>query len=84
MDEVRIYDRALSPTEIAALYLDGFLPPPQPPQPSGDEVITVTSDLSVAGELTVLGDATFLSGVQLAQPLGDLSSGSYTNAPPAP
>jgi len=84
MDEVRIYDRALSPTEIAYLYAIGSFPPPQPPQPSGEEVITVTSDLSVAGELTVSGDVLFLSGVQLAQPLGDLSSGSYTNAPPMP
>jgi len=84
MDEFRIYKRALSPTEIAYLHYLGTLPPPQPQQTNGVEAITVASDLAVAGELSVAGDATFLSGVQLAQPLGDLSSGSYTNAPPAP
>ncbi|MCL1856239.1 MAG: LamG domain-containing protein [Kiritimatiellaeota bacterium] len=77
IDEVRVYDRALSPAEIGELHTAGLLTPPPVPT-----AVEVTGDLSLAGDLTVTGKARFRSGIRLAAPLGDLSSGSYTNAPP--
>lgn len=57
IDEPRVYDRALSDTEILELYLNG----------------RETSD----GD----GTAEFRDGVIYLAPLGDLSMGTYTNAP---
>ena len=76
IDEVRIYDRALSSDEVQFLYLDGALPTPEP-EP---EIITVSAPLSVSGDMTVQGNAAFLGGIRYVAPLGDLSSGSYTNS----
>jgi len=76
IDEVRVYDRALSPAEIGELYTTGLLALPNPPT-----AVEVSGDLSVDGTLTVTGEARFPSGIRLAAPLGDLSSGIYTSAP---
>ena len=77
IDEFRIYGRALSPDEIASLRANGA-----PLVPSGGDAVTVESPLAVEGALTVEGDAAFLSGIRYAKPLGDLSSGIYTNSAP--
>ena len=81
LDEVRIYGRALSPSEIGDLFSAGALPVPEQTEP---ETITIASDLSVEGGLTVSGEARFLSGIRYVKPLGDLSSGIYTNSAPTP
>jgi len=77
IDEVRVYGRALTGTEIGKLYAEGLLvllPPPP-------TAVTVAGDLGVAGVLSAAGPAAFNGGVRHCLPLGDLSSGIYTNAP---
>jgi len=69
LDEIQIFQRALSPEEILILHQNS-LPP-----------ISVTSDLVLDGNLTVTGEAVFEGGIRHVLPLGDLSSGIYTNAP---
>jgi hypothetical protein len=77
LDEFRVYDRALTSEEIGQLYINGlFL------SSSGSDIITVSAPLSVSGALTVGGDAVFRSGIRYVKPLGDLSSGIYTNSAP--
>ena len=71
LDQVRIFDRALSAAEVAALHAEG----------SPLATVTVTADLAVGGGLSVTGPVSFASGVLHSRPLGDLSCGSYTNAP---
>jgi len=75
LDEFMIFDRALSKSEILKLYQNGTLAHTPPPP------ISVTSDVSIDGNLTVTGEATFEGGIRHVLPLGDLSSGIYTNAP---
>ncbi len=77
IDDFMIFDRALSAAEIISLYESGTLThDPLPPSP-----ISVTSDLAVGGNLTVTGETAFEGGIRHVRPLGDLSSGVYTNAP---
>ncbi len=71
LDQVRIFDRPISPAEITALYEEGA--------PSA--AVSVTTNLAVCGGLTVTGPVSFASGVLYSRPLGDLSCGVYTNAP---
>jgi hypothetical protein len=71
LDQVRVFDRALSSAEVAALYAEGA--------PSA--AVSVTTNLAVSGGLTVTGAVSFASGVFYSRPLGDLSCGIYTNAP---
>lgn len=71
LDQVRIFDRALSAAEVAALHAEG----------SPQATVSVTADLAVGGGLSVTGPVSFASGVLHSRPLGDLSCGSYTNAP---
>jgi hypothetical protein len=71
LDQVRIFDRALSPAEVAALHAEG----------SPSAAVSVTASLAVGGGLAVTGPVSFASGVLYSRPLGDLSCGSYTNAP---
>ena len=71
LDQVRIFDRTLSPAEVVALYTEG----------SPLASVTVTAGLAVSGGLSVTGQVSFASGVLHSRPLGDLSCGSYTNAP---
>jgi len=78
IDEVRVYDRALSSNEVVRLYADGLL---SVTNAAGPEAVAVTTNLTVAGGLTVTGDVSFVSGVFYSRPLGDLSCGIYTNTP---
>ena len=73
IDEVRIYDRALSPAEIGQLYQEGALTLSVP--------VSVAGDLAVGGDLTVEGEANLLGGARSLQPSGNLPSGVHTNAP---
>lgn len=75
LDEVRIYDRALSSNEVASLYLQGTL------VATNGVAVNMTTNLTVNGSLTVTGRVSFASGVMYARPLGDLSCGIYTNTP---
>lgn len=72
LDEVQIYDRPLSAAEIGNLHSIGLL------RHCGVEVAT---NLVVGGSFSVSGGASFKGGVTYMLPLGDLSCGSYTNAP---
>jgi len=75
LDEFMIFNRPLSPKEIQNLHQHGALAPHTPP------LVTVTSDMVLEGDLTVSGEAVFEGGIRHVLPLGDLSSGIYTNAP---
>ena len=77
IDEVRIYDRALSSNEVARLYTEGALLVTNDVR----EAVSVSTNLTVCGGLTVTGRVSFAEGVRYALPLGDLSSGIYTNTP---
>ena len=72
LDEVRIYDRALSPTEIGKLYSEGLLLLTTP--------VSVTGDLTVGGSLTVTGAVNFVNGARWLNPTG-LPQGNFTTAP---
>jgi len=74
LDEIQVYNRALSASEVAALHSGGA------PHPVA-EAVSVTADLEVHGDLSVTGGASFADGILLMRPLGDLSQGIYTNAP---
>ena len=73
IDEIRIYNRALSKTEIGHLYADGLLLIPPAP-------VAVGGDLTVSGDLTVTGRAVFGGGARCQQPSG-LPQGNYTQKP---
>lgn len=73
LDEIRIFDRALSMDEVRALHAEGAL------------CLGVYFDggVDVRGGLDVAGGAAF-GGAVYARPLGDLSCGAFTNGvPPA-
>lgn len=73
LDEFQIYNRPLSGAEITNLYTIGKTTPDPP--------VSVTSDLVVEGDLTVTGGMICEGGIRYLRPLGDLSSGIYTNTP---
>jgi hypothetical protein len=77
LDEVRVFDRALGSNEVARLYAEGALLATN----AAPSAVSVTTNLTVCGGLTVTGRVSFASGVAYARPLGDLSCGIYTNAP---
>ena len=76
LDEVQIYDRALTTNEVADLYEEGALQLAAAPAS-----ISVMTNMVVNGSLTVTGGVSFVGGIRYTRPLGDLSSGIYTNAP---
>ena len=73
IDEVRIYDRALSPAAIGQLHREGLLVLPSP--------VTMTGDLTVGGNLTVTGAVNFVNGARWLKPSGDLKQGNFTTSP---
>lgn len=75
IDEVRIFDRALSSNEVSRLYTEGALTVTN----IARSAVSVTTNLTVCGGLTVTGAVSFVEGVRYARPLGDLSWGIYTN-----
>jgi hypothetical protein len=75
IDEVRIFDRALSSNEVSRLYTEGALTVTN----IAMSAVSVTTNLTVCGGLTVTGAVSFVEGVRYARPLGDLSWGIYTN-----
>ncbi len=77
LDEVMIFDRALSSNEVSSLFTDGVLSHPTNDVPTA---ITVTTNVVIQGALTVTGKVSFAGGVIYCKPLGDLSSGPYTNS----
>jgi hypothetical protein len=77
LDEVRIYDRALSSNEVVRLYTVGALLVTN----AAPDAVVVSTNLTVTGGLTVTGRVSFAEGVFYTRPLGDLSCGIYTNAP---
>ena len=73
LDEIRIFDRALSADGIRALYTEGTL----------RLGVYFDGGVDVRGGLGVAGGAAF-GGAVYARPLGDLSCGAFTNGvPPA-
>lgn len=73
LDEIRIFDRALSADGIRALYTEGAL----------RLGVYFDGGVDVRGGLDVAGGAAF-GGAVYARPLGDLSCGAFTNGvPPA-
>lgn len=73
LDEIRIFDRALSADGIRALYTEGGL----------RLGVYFDGGVDVRGGLDVAGGAAF-GGAVYARPLGDLSCGAFTNGvPPA-
>ena len=72
LDEVRVFDRAISADEIRSLHAHG--------SPS-TLVVHFESGAEVRGDLVVMGQAS-VGGVMYALPLGDLSCGDYTNGVP--
>jgi len=77
LDEVRIFDRALSSNEVVRLYTEGALLATN----AAPDAVVVSTNLTVMGGLAVTGQVSFAGGVRYVLPLGDLSSGIYTNAP---
>jgi len=77
LDEVRIFDRALSSNEVVRLYTEGALLATN----AAPDAVVVSTNLTVMGGLAVTGRVSFAEGVSYSRPLGDLSSGIYTNAP---
>ena len=73
LDEIRIFDRALSMDEVRALHAEGAL----------RLGVCFDGGVDVRGGLDVAGGAAF-GGAVYARPLGDLSCGAFTNGvPPA-
>ena len=73
LDEIRIFDRALSMDEVRALHAEGAL----------RLGVYFDGGVDVRGGLDVAGGAAF-GGAVYARPLGDLSCGAFTNGvPPA-
>ena len=73
LDEIRIFDRALSMDEVRALHVEGVL----------RLGVYFDGGVDVRGGLDVAGGAAF-GGAVYARPLGDLSCGAFTNGvPPA-
>jgi len=77
LDEVRVFDRALSSNEVASLYMEGALRMTN----SVVNQVSVSTNLTVCGGLTVTGRVSFARGVFYSRPLGDLACGIYTNVP---
>jgi hypothetical protein len=77
IDEIHIFDRAISSNEVARLYTEGSLPVTN----VSASAVSVSTNLTVCGGLTVTGLVSFAEGVHYALPLGDLSCGIYTNRP---
>ena len=75
IDEVRVYDHALSPKEIGQLHEVGQLII-NPNTPA-----SVGGDLTVCGNLTVEGAVNFSGGIRWLKPSGDLKQGNFMNAP---
>ena len=73
LDEIRIFDRALSMDEVCALHAEGTI----------RLGVYFDGGVDVRGGLDVAGGAAF-GGAVYARPLGDLSCGAFTNGvPPA-
>ena len=73
LDEIRIFDRALSMDEVRALHAEGTI----------RLGVYFDGGVDVRGGLDVAGGAAF-GGAVYARPLGDLSCGAFTNGvPPA-
>ena len=68
LDEVRIFDRPLTPTEIVRLAERGVV------VENGDR-ITLGADIEVRGGLSVTGASRFESGIRYVRPSGDLPTG---------
>lgn len=77
LDEVRIFDRTLSSNEVSRLYTEGALLVTN----TIINAVSVSTNLTVCGGLTVTGRVSFASGVYYSRPLGDLACGIYTNVP---
>jgi hypothetical protein len=60
LDEVRIFDRALSSNEVVRLYAEGSLLVTN----VAAEAVSVTTNLTVCGGLTVTGSVSFAGGVR--------------------
>jgi len=71
LDEVRVYGRALSGTEIGLLYSGGRQP----------DAVAVAGGLTVNGDLSVTRVVNFSGSPPRLKLSGNLSSGIYTNAP---
>ena len=76
LDEVRVFDRSLLPSDVTNLYDNGLCACTNPSMS-----ISVSTNLAVHGALSVSGRAMFPGGVVFSRPLGDLSCGTYTNTP---
>ena len=74
VDEFRVFDYAIASNEVLRLYQEGTLVGTLP------DAILVSTNFVINGTLTVTGKVTF-AGAVYACPMGDLSCGSYTNAP---
>ncbi len=77
LDEVRVFDRALSSNEVALLYVENAIPSTN----AAPDAVLVSTNLTVRGGLSVTGRVSFAEGVYFSRPLGDLSCGAFTNAP---
>ena len=74
---MRVFDQALGSNDISRLYAENRLPGTN----AVPIALLVTTNLAVGGCVTVSGEVSFAEGVLFSRPLGDLSCGSFTNAP---
>lgn len=72
LDEVMVFNRPLTPLQIANLHEEGAL---------FRSSILMATNVVVSGNLVVTGDVFVATGSLHLSPRGDLASGSYTNAP---
>ncbi|MBQ3807489.1 MAG: LamG domain-containing protein [Kiritimatiellae bacterium] len=69
LDEVRVFDRALSEGEIRNLHAFGALSRP---------CVSIETNAIVSGSLSVEGDASVFGGTIRLRPLGDLATGTFS------